>query len=93
MKRSVWVLLGLASLLVQRAAWASDQISDPMIATLVFMGVVLFLTIYFTPTIVGFIRKKSNKMAILVLNFFLGWTLVGWVVALVWAVTKEEKKS
>ena len=45
------------------------------------------LALYFLPAIVG--RKKKNKTAILVLNFFLGWTLIGWIIALVWATTKD----
>jgi hypothetical protein len=39
------------------------------------------------PTIVGW--RKQNHGAILALNLFLGWTLVGWVVALVWAMTND----
>ena len=27
--------------------------------------------------------------AILLLNFFLGWTMIGWIVALVWAVKTD----
>jgi hypothetical protein len=42
------------------------------------------LTIYFVPTIVASSRKKTNLGAIFALNFFQGWTLVGWVMALVW---------
>jgi len=42
---------------------------------------------YFLPSIVG--REKRNIGAIFMLNLFLGWTLVGWVVALVWAMTVE----
>ena len=38
----------------------------------------------------GFLRNKRNKMAIFALNFFLGWTLVGWVVSLVWSLTVDE---
>jgi Superinfection immunity protein len=40
----------------------------------------LFLAVafYFLPTIVGFAKGKQNAGAIFVLNFFLGWTLVGW---------------
>src|SRR5437879_5552301 len=34
-------------------------------------------------------NKKQNAGAIGALNFFLGWTLVGWVVALVWAMSKD----
>lgn len=52
--------------------------------------IVLFLVLYFLPSILGY--KKSNANAICVLNFFLGWTLIGWVVALVWAVSKDKKE-
>ncbi|HXB30470.1 MAG TPA: superinfection immunity protein [Puia sp.] len=43
--------------------------------------------IYFIPTIVAFDRRKANRYAILMLNIFLGWTFVGWIVALVWAIS------
>jgi uncharacterized protein (DUF983 family) len=46
--------------------------------------------LYFFPSFVG--RNKRNSSAILVLNFFLGWTLLGWVIALVWAVTKDPDR-
>jgi hypothetical protein len=49
----------------------------------------LGLAVYLLPTIVG--SSKSNIGAIFVLNLFLGWTLIGWVVALVWAMTNDEK--
>ena len=42
---------------------------------------------YFIPTIVG--HKKQNAGAIFALNLFLGWTVLGWIVALVWAMTKD----
>jgi hypothetical protein len=42
---------------------------------------------YFIPSLAG--HKKQNAGAIFALNLFLGWTVVGWVVALVWAMTKD----
>jgi hypothetical protein len=45
------------------------------------------LAIYFLPTFCG--MKKRNAGAIFALNLLLGWTLVGWVVSLVWALTVE----
>jgi hypothetical protein len=45
--------------------------------------------LYFLPTIVG--RYKRNSRAIFVLNLFLGWTLLGWVAALVWAMTIDTE--
>jgi hypothetical protein len=44
---------------------------------------------YFLPTIIAFARSKRDTTSILLLNFFLGWTMIGWVVALVWAVKTD----
>jgi hypothetical protein len=44
---------------------------------------------YFLPSILAFARHKRDTTAILLLNFFLGWTMIGWVVALVWAVKTD----
>lgn len=47
------------------------------------------LLLYFLPSIVAGLRQKSNFLAIFLLNFFLGWTLIGWVISLVWAVKND----
>lgn len=47
------------------------------------------LVIYFAPTIVGY--SKRNAGAIFLLNLLLGWTFIGWVVALIWAATKDRQ--
>ncbi|MGA0599192.1 superinfection immunity protein [Caulobacter sp. KR2-114] len=45
--------------------------------------------VYFLPTLIAFGRRKRNAGAILALNLFLGWTLLGWVLALVWSLTVD----
>ena len=45
---------------------------------------------YFIPAIVAFKGGHGNAAAILILNLFLGWTLIGWVGALVWANTSVK---
>lgn len=42
---------------------------------------------YFLPAIIAAARQTHNATAILLLNIFLGWTLIGWVVALVMAIS------
>jgi len=42
--------------------------------------------LYFLPSIVALARQKRDLVSILLLNVFLGWTAIGWVVALIWAV-------
>jgi RsiW-degrading membrane proteinase PrsW (M82 family) len=52
------------------------------------MGVILVIVlvgIYFLPAIVGASRSVPNLGSVVVINFFLGWTFIGWVVALAMA--------
>lgn len=42
---------------------------------------------YFLPTVIVWFRRHPNGLAIYLLNLFLGWTLIGWVIALVWSCT------
>lgn len=52
------------------------------------VALVISVVIYFLPSVVG--NHKRNKWAIFTLNLLAGWTIVGWVVAMVWAVTSEQ---
>ena len=52
-----------------------------------FIIIAVGLAIYFLPSIVA--HKKRNESAIVVLNLLLGWTILGWVVALVWALNND----
>ena len=45
--------------------------------------------LYFLPAIIALAKSKRDAAAILVLNLFLGWTCIGWVVALVWALKQD----
>lgn len=50
--------------------------------------VVLMFVLYFLPTLIAFLRKHKNKLAIFLLNLLLGWTVLGWVASLIWSVMK-----
>jgi len=49
----------------------------------------LSTVLYFLPSIIGLAKSKRDLLAIFLLNFFLGWTMIGWVVALVWAAKSD----
>ena len=50
-------------------------------------GAVLSLAAYFLPTIIALRRDIPNQLSVGVVNLFLGWTFLGWVVALAMAVS------
>jgi hypothetical protein len=51
------------------------------------MSFVLFLVVmYWLPTIIAVARQAQSALGVAMLNFFLGWTVIGWVVALIWAL-------
>lgn len=50
---------------------------------------ILALFFYFLPSYIG--RNGKNSAAILALNAFLGWTILGWVGALVWAISTANE--
>lgn len=45
--------------------------------------------LYFLPVIVALVKSRRDTLSICLLNLFLGWTFIGWVVALVWAFKPE----
>ncbi len=57
---------------------------------IILLGIFL-LPVYFVPSIVATVRKAENLSAIIVLNLFAGWTFLGWVGSLVWALAAEKK--
>lgn len=62
---------------------------DIIFATAIFIIVV---ALYLLPTIIAVTRIHHNAMAICALNVLLGWTLLGWVAALVWALTNQAER-
>ncbi|MEV0450253.1 superinfection immunity protein [Streptomyces sp. NPDC050600] len=40
---------------------------------------------YFVPTVVAVVRSVPNRGSVIVINVFLGWTVLGWIVALAMA--------
>jgi len=44
---------------------------------------------YFLPSVIALAQSKRDLLAIFLLNLFLGWSVIGWIVALVWAVKSD----
>lgn len=50
-------------------------------------------SIYFLPTLLAFGRNVPSPWMVAVLNLFLGWTLIGWVVALAMSAREPKRKG
>ena len=57
---------------------------------IVLVLIVIFACVYFMPCYVAWTRRHPNTAAITALNILLGWTILGWVAALVWALTGQS---
>lgn len=64
-----------------------------MLTALIVVAVILNVVLYFAPSIVGYLREVPNEGSVLVVNSFLGWTIVGWVVALAMACRSRPQSS
>ena len=50
------------------------------------MAVLLVIALYFIPTIIALARSMPNTGSVAVINLLLGWTVIGWIVALAMSV-------
>jgi uncharacterized iron-regulated membrane protein len=51
---------------------------------------VISLLLYFLPAFLA--RDKHNFTGIFILNLVAGWTFIGWIIALIWAVTSDAQR-
>jgi hypothetical protein len=54
-----------------------------------FLGIAL----YFLPAIVANRRRATHEISIFWVNFFSGWTVLGWFVVLIWAVAETVPQA
>ena len=78
-----WALPALAQTTVEQ----SNADGTALEAIVIFIFSIGF---YFLPAILAKSNHKRQTGAIFALNFFLGWTVLGWIGAFVWAVCKDQ---
>jgi hypothetical protein len=57
-----------------------------------FLIVIFWLVIAFAPALIAYQRKTKNRSQVTILNILLGWTGIGWVIALIMAYSPEVEK-
>jgi len=83
-RREGWIIFGV--LAVFAALLTISFTVAPWLA-----GIIIGAVMYFVPAMLAGMNGHRNLSAITMLNLLLGWTVIGWIVALVWACTKERR--
>ncbi len=58
--------------------------------TIFIISCVVAFGIYFLPSLIAFGRNHRDKIIILLIDVFFGWSIVGWFIALGWSFTKKD---
>ncbi|MBK7037388.1 MAG: superinfection immunity protein [Bacteroidetes bacterium] len=53
-----------------------------------FLLIIIVVAFYFLPSIMAY--RKSFFGQVFLLNLLLGWTVLGWIIAIIWAVKVEK---
>ncbi|HKI97863.1 MAG TPA: superinfection immunity protein [bacterium] len=62
----------------------------------VIAGILVLLLLpvaYAVPALIAYARGHDERRAIAIVNVTLGWTIVGWLITLVWALTRVKPKG
>ncbi len=57
--------------------------------TVTVIELMLIAILYMLPTLVAYARDIPRRQVITVVNIILGWTLVVWVIAFIWAMSAQ----
>ena len=55
-------------------------------------GAIAVIIIGFLPTLIALLRGHDNSFAIFLTNLLLGWTGIGWLIALIWSFTAIRRR-
>jgi T4 superinfection immunity protein len=55
------------------------------------IAVIVLFSCYFMPAIIALLCDKRGACGVALVNFFLGWTVIGWFVAFIWSCTGKTR--
>jgi hypothetical protein len=61
-----------------------------------FDTIVLFIVVpglYLLPSIIAYRRKHARGGPIMLVNLLFGWSIIGWIVAFIWAISDPPEKQ
>lgn len=83
MGKGAAAIIAFGVMIIFLVAFPNGEAKGTVIAL---MGVAFAILVYIAPTLVANDRKHPDLSSIAAVNILLGWSLIGWVVALAWAL-------
>jgi T4 superinfection immunity protein len=62
-------------------------------STFFYPAMFVLVLVYLLPTFIAATRDRQYRAAIIALNILLGWTFIGWVGALCWALSLKRERD
>lgn len=72
------------------SAAAGTSTGSTIISVIIFL---IAVGLYFLPTIIAAARRLPDVIQVALLNFFLGWSVIGWIIALIWAAKPMPERA
>ena len=82
-------VIGFVLTVMVHDGFNSEKLGSAVGAVAAFAAIAALVLLYFLPTFFAFDRKHLNRQAILILNLTLGWLVLPWIIALVWAFKND----
>lgn len=60
---------------------------------LLVLGLLILLVLYIVPVLLAWTLNNPHLLGITLLDLLLGWTIIGWIAALVWALASANDAS
>jgi hypothetical protein len=75
-------------------AQAAPRAPAPVTSGRVLVGILVsvFTFGYLIPWSIAFARRHNKQVPIFLINLLLGWTLIGWVAALIWSFSSDVER-
>ena len=92
--RILWAIFVLINIPLAVAIISySDTSNGAAVAAMIVVGDMIFFVIYCLPIFIADHRRNRNLAAVVIVNVFLGWSMIGWAVALVMAFSGDTFAS
>ncbi len=81
------IVLSISSIFI-----LGENVNVCFIVVFSFIFSCLTIYLYFLPYFIAVKNEHLQERAIYILNFFAGWTIIAWIIALIWANTSPKEK-